>query len=81
MKTMPSLEDQIKALHEALEVVIAKYIDERAATCIGVPRASVEGSLIGRAGGCKCQEFKVVRKLITDAEELVRKQQAEHGTV
>jgi hypothetical protein len=78
MKTTPSsLEDRIKALHEALEVVIAKYIDARAATCIGVPRASVEGSLIGRAGGCRCEEFRVIRKLITDAEALAERQKAD----
>jgi hypothetical protein len=77
MKTMPSLENQIKALHEALEVVIAKYVDERAAQVPGVPRASVEGSLIGRAGGCKCDEFKLIRKLITDAEELAKRQKAD----
>ena len=75
-----SLEDQIKALHEALEVVIAKYVDERAAACIGVPRASVENSILARAGGCKCEEFRLVRQLITTSEELAKKQ-AEHGTV
>jgi hypothetical protein len=75
-----SLDDQIKELHDKLEAVIAKYVDSRAATCIGVPRASVENSLLARAGGCKCEEFKVIRKLITDAEELAKKQ-AEHGTV
>jgi hypothetical protein len=74
--TIPSLEDQIKKLHEELEAVIARHVDERAAACIGVPRASVENSILARAGGCKCEEFKLIRKLITDAEELVRKQQA-----
>jgi hypothetical protein len=77
MKTEMSLEDQIKALHDQLEAVIAAYVDERAAACIGVPRASVENSYLSRAHGCRCQEYKVVRKLITDAEELARKQQAD----
>jgi hypothetical protein len=80
MKTAVSLEDQIKKLHDELEVVIARYVDERAAACIGVPRASVENSLLARAGGCKCEEFRLVRQLITTAEELAKKQ-AEHGTV
>ena len=77
MKTAVSLEDQIKKLHDELEVVIARYVDERAAACIGVPRASVENSLLARAGGCKCEEFKVIRKLITDAEELARRQKTD----
>jgi hypothetical protein len=80
VSTEQGLEERIKALHEELEAVIAAYVDERAAVCIGVPRASVENSILARAGGCICEEFKLVRKLITDAEELVRKQQAEHDT-
>jgi hypothetical protein len=74
-----SLEDQIKKLHEDLEAVIAKYVNEVAARCPGVPRASVENSILARAGGCACREFRLVRKLITDAEEIMRKQQAEHA--
>jgi hypothetical protein len=77
MKTAMSLEDQIKRLHEELEVVIAAYVDERAAACIGVPRASIESSYLARAHGCRCREFRIVQKLITDAEELARKQQAD----
>ena len=75
-----SLEDQIKKLHEELEAVIAAYVDERAAACIGVPRGSVEASIIHRAGGCKCAEFRLVQKRIAAEEELARKQQAEHDT-
>jgi hypothetical protein len=75
-----SLEDQIKRLHEELEAVIAAYVDERAAACPGVPRGSVEATILARAEGCKCEEFKLVRQRITTAEELAKKQ-AEHGTV
>ena len=42
MKTMPSLEERIKALHEEIDAVVAKYVDERAAQVPGVPRGSVE---------------------------------------
>ena len=38
MKTMPSLEERIKALHEEIDAVVAAYVDERAAQCLGVPR-------------------------------------------
>jgi hypothetical protein len=79
MKTAVSLEDQIKKLHDELEAVIARYVDERATACIGVPRGSVENSILARAGGCRCEEYRLVRQLITTAEELARKQQAEHA--
>jgi hypothetical protein len=79
MKTAVSLEDQIKRLHEELDVVIAAYVDEQTARCPGVPRGSVANSILGRAGGCMCEEFRLVRQLITSAEELARKQQAEHA--
>jgi hypothetical protein len=72
-----SLEDQIKKLHDELEAVIARYVDAAAAAVPGVPRGSVENSLLGRAHGCICQEYKIIRKLETDAEELARKQQAD----
>jgi hypothetical protein len=77
-----TIEERIKVLHEELQAVIAKYVDERAAACPGVPRGSVEATILARAEGCVCEEFRLVRKLITDAEEIVRKQQeqAEHDT-
>jgi hypothetical protein len=75
MKTAVSLEDQIKALHEQLDVVINDYVDGRAAACVGVPRGSVEASIIHRASGCKCAEFRLVQKRIADEEELARRQQ------
>jgi hypothetical protein len=74
-----SLEDQIKKLHEELEAVIAAYVDERAAVCPGVPRASVEATILARAEGCTCEGFRLVKERIRAAEELARKQ-AEHDT-
>ena len=44
LASLCSLEERIKALHEELDVVIAKYVDERAAQVPGVHRSSVEGS-------------------------------------
>jgi hypothetical protein len=55
-----TLEERIKALHEEIDKVVAAYVDARAAEVIGVPRGSVEGSLLGRAGGCRCEELKIV---------------------
>ena len=60
MKTMPSLEERIKALHEEIDAVVAKYVDERAAACIGVPRGVVEGTVLARANGCVCEELQIV---------------------
>jgi hypothetical protein len=77
--TEQTLEARIKDLHQELEAVIAAYVDERAAVCPGVPRGVVEATILARAGGCTCREFRLVRKVMTDAEELVRKQQAEHA--
>jgi Holliday junction resolvasome RuvABC endonuclease subunit len=76
--TEQRLEERIRVLHQELEAVIAKYVDSRAAVCPGVPRASVEATILARAEGCVCEEFKLVRQRITTAEELARKQ-AEHA--
>ena len=57
---MKNLEERIKALHQEIDAVVAAYVDARAAEVIGVPRGSVEGSILGRAGGCHCEELKIV---------------------
>jgi hypothetical protein len=75
----PTLEERIKTLHEALDAVIAAYVDAAAAQVPGVPRGSVEASILGRADGCRCEEFRLVRQRITTAEELARKQQANYA--
>jgi hypothetical protein len=76
-----TLEEQIIELHSELEAVIAKYVDERAAMVPGVPRGSVETTYLARAHGCRCREFRIIQKLVTDAEELrIKQQKDEHGT-
>jgi hypothetical protein len=77
MEAKQDLEDRIKALHEEIDAIVAKHVDAAAAAVPGVPRGSVENSMLGRAHGCRCQEHKIIRKLITDAEELARKQQVD----
>jgi hypothetical protein len=56
------LEARLEALQAEMDIVIAKLVDERARCCPGVPRGVVEYTLIGRAGGCKCEALKLVRK-------------------
>jgi hypothetical protein len=74
---MKQLEERILALHEELEAVIAKYIDERAAMVPGVPRGSVENTYLARAQGCRCREFRIIQKLVRNAEELAERQKAD----
>jgi hypothetical protein len=55
MKTAMSLEDQIKRLHEELEVVIAAYVDERTAQAPGVPSRLLKMQLKwALASGWRC---------------------------
>ena len=61
MKTMPSLEERIKALHDEIDRYVAFYIDERASQVIGVPRGVVEGTVLARANGCACEEYRIVK--------------------
>jgi hypothetical protein len=76
--TAPTLEERIKALRTEQEAVIAAYVDEIARGCPGVPRGSVEATIVARAEGCTCEAFKLVRQRMTTAEALARKQ-AEHA--
>jgi hypothetical protein len=69
-----SLEDQIKKLHEEIDAVVAKYVDERATQVIGVPRGSVESSILARAGGCRCEEYRLVQAKL-DAERKLADEQ------
>ena len=78
MKTVVSLEDQIKKLHEELSAVIERYVDERAAQVIGVPRGSVESSILARAGGCRCEEYRLVQAKL-EAERKVADAQVSIG--
>ena len=58
---MKNLEERIKALHQEIDAVVAAYVDARAAEVIGVPRGSVESSILARAGGCRCEEYRLVQ--------------------
>jgi hypothetical protein len=62
MPPLPTLEERLASLQGEIDAVIAKLVDERAATCPGVPRGIVENIMIGRASGCKCEAYKIVSK-------------------
>jgi hypothetical protein len=38
----PTIEERLAELYAEMDVIIDKFIDERAAACIGVPHASIE---------------------------------------
>ena len=61
MKHEPTLEERIKKLHEEIDAIVAKYVDERAAQVPGVPRGNVEAIILARAGGCRCEEYRLVQ--------------------
>ena len=61
MKQDLTLEERLAELYAEMDVIVARYIDERAAACIGVPRGSIENSYLARAGGCRCEEYKLIQ--------------------
>jgi hypothetical protein len=61
MKHEPTIEERLAELYAEMDVIVAKYVDEKAAVCHGVPRASVENSILGRAHGCACEEYKLIQ--------------------
>jgi hypothetical protein len=80
MKTTPSLEERIKALHEEIDAVVAKYIDQRAALVPGVPRGNVEAIALARAGGCRCEEYRLVKATLEAEQALAERQKDEVST-
>ena len=75
---MKNLEERIEALHQEIDAVVAAYVDARAAEVIGVPRGSVEGSILGRADGCHCEELKIVLARL-EAERKLADEQVSTG--
>jgi hypothetical protein len=73
---IPSLEERIKALHEEIEAVIEKHVDISAASVTAIPRETLRRCLVARAGGCRCEEYRLIRKK-EEAEEALRIRQNE----
>jgi hypothetical protein len=79
MKIAMSLEEQITRLHSELEAAIDAYVDECAAQVPGVPRGSVEGSLLHRARGCRCEEYKIIQAKLEAERKLADAQTLSTG--
>jgi hypothetical protein len=56
-----TIEERLAKLYAEMDVIVAKYIDQRAAQVIGVPRGVVEGTVLARAQGCRCEEYKIIQ--------------------
>ena len=58
---VPTLEFQIRALHDELN--IAKHVDEIAAASPGVPRGIIEQMALARARGpfCVCEAYRITQ--------------------
>jgi putative N-acetylmannosamine-6-phosphate epimerase len=74
--TIPSLEERIKALHEEIDALIERQVDISAANVTAIPRETLRRCLVGRAGGCRCEEYRLIRKK-EEAEEALRIRQNE----
>jgi hypothetical protein len=75
---MPSLEERIKALHEEIDAVIERHVDISAANVTAIPRETLRQCLVARAGGCSCEEYRLIRKK-EEAEEALRIKQHEEA--
>jgi hypothetical protein len=75
---MDALETRIKKLHAELNAAINAYVDERASQAPGVPRGSVEASILSRApSGCRCEEYRIVNAKIEAERQLAERQEAD----
>jgi hypothetical protein len=73
---IPSLEERIAELHADIDAVIEKHVDISAAGVTAIPRETLRRCLVGRAGGCRCEEYRLIRKK-EEAEEALRIKQHE----
>ena len=57
---VPSLRERVEALHEEIDAVIEKHIDD--AMTYGVPRVAIEQSLLWSKvpGRCRCAALKLI---------------------
>jgi ABC-type nitrate/sulfonate/bicarbonate transport system substrate-binding protein len=60
-KKPATIEEQIAALHEAIDALVEKHVDKIAAAAVGVPRGVVEQLALARAeggSGCRCGVYR-----------------------
>ena len=46
--------------HTEIEEVVDKYVDEIAGRTPGVPKGVIRQTVVARAGGCHCAEFRIL---------------------
>ena len=71
---IPSLEERIKALHEEIDELIERQVDISAANVTAIPRETLRRCLVARAGGCRCEEYKIIQAKL-DAEKMLAERQ------
>jgi hypothetical protein len=76
---MKNLEERIKDLHQEIDALVAKHVDAAAAAVPGVPRGSVENSMLSRAGGCRCEEYKIIQAKLEAERKLADAQTLSTG--
>jgi hypothetical protein len=61
--TKPTLADRIKDVHREIDDLIARRIEEVAASAPGIPKASLELMLFtGKVGDCRCDKHKLLER-------------------
>jgi hypothetical protein len=58
------LEQRIKQLHAEIDAITTAYVDEVKTRCEQVPWGILKQTVIGRAGGCRCREYKIIHDRI-----------------
>lgn len=72
-----TLEERLTALRADMRAVVDAYVDARCAQVPGIHRSGVENAVLGRAGGCECEQFRVVLAKIEAERKLAERQQAD----
>ena len=57
----PSLEQRISDLHAEIEAKIEQYLEMIKPRCPGIPIGVLRQTNFARAGGCACEEYKLLK--------------------
>ena len=71
---IPSLEERIAELHADIDAVIEKHVDISAANVTAIPRETLRRCLVGRGGGCRCEEYKIIQAKLDAEKQLAERQ-------
>ena len=58
----PSLEQRVSDLHAEIEAKIEQYLEMIKPRCPGIPIGVLRQTNFARAGGCACEEYKLLLK-------------------